>query len=80
MDYRKEPLDFNKDLKKLSEYIKALNFGDYSFKIVNETIVVNGNGSFGNPNVWYIKELPIKYIDGMTYGQWVDLLIEISNL
>jgi hypothetical protein len=79
-DYRKRPLNVNKDLKNLSDYIKAISFGNYNFKINSYYIEVKGKGSFGNTDDWSIRKLPIDKVSGLTYGQWVDLLIEISEI
>jgi hypothetical protein len=79
-DYRKKPLNIDKDLRSLSDYIRAINFGSYSFKKNGNYIEVNGQGSFGNTDDWNIKKLPISKLGGLTYGQWIDILIEISDI
>lgn len=79
-DYRKRPLNIKKDLKSLSNYIEAINFGNYVFKKNGNYIEVKGQGSFGNTNDWNIRKLPINKVSGLTYGQWIDILIEMSDI
>jgi len=81
MDKRKTAVDVldKNSLKDLNEYIKLVGIGGYELSISNENVKIVGSGMFGDSKDWEYNAIPVKLTNGLTYADWIDLMMFISK-